>query len=464
MSDGAAYFQSRMELLQATCAFRNQEPGLDAGGCPLLVQRVYQTRVTIKKNCEPVVLLAATKWWPLSAKLAVALIRHGCAVEAVCPLGHPLHYVTGMKRLSRYHRIGSLHALEKAIAAARPELVIPCDDGVVAQLHQLHQQRPGLQALITRSLGTAAYFDVATSRERLQQVAHAMHIRVPDNKRATTVAGLHEWFDRGDRTAVLKQDGTCGGNGVRIVHSLSQATAELARMLRPQARSTTWKRMFVNRDPLALWNRTRYPVPEVTLQEYISGRPANLMMACWRGEVLGAVTVEVLSSQGETGAALVARLIHHDEIAHAACALAKELELSGFCGLDFVIEAGTGAAYLLEMNPRCTQLGHIPVANQGDLAGLISAKLGGISAHRGDRLETPGLHPGQTIAFYPKAFLCDPQSPYVSEGYADAPREEPALMRELLNPDWPDRQWPARAYHWLRPPKQEAPVLFEGRD
>ncbi len=370
----------------------------------MLVQRVYQTRVTIKKNCEPVVLLAATKWWPLSAKLAVALIRHGCAVEAVCPPGHPLHYVTGMKRLSRYHRIGSLHALEKAIAAARPELVIPCDDGVVAQLHQLHQQRPGLQALITRSLGTAAYFDVATSRERLQQVAQAMHIRVPDNKRATTVAGLHEWFDRGNRIAVLKQDGTCGGNGVRIVHSLSQATAELARMLRPQARSTTWKRMFVNRDPLALWNRARYPVPEVTLQEYISGRPANLMMACWRGEVLGAVTVEVLSSQGETGAAMVARLIHHDEIAHAACALAKGLELSGFYGLDFVIEAGTGAAYLLEMNPRCTQLGHIPVANQGDLAGLIAAKIGGMSANEAIGWKHQGCIPAKPSPFIRRRF------------------------------------------------------------
>lgn len=63
------------------------------------------------------------------------------------------------------------------------------------------------------------------------------------------------------------------------------------------------KRMVVDRDPLALWN-TRHENPMVTVQEFIPGRPTNLMMACCNGQVLGAVMVEVLWSQGATGAAM----------------------------------------------------------------------------------------------------------------------------------------------------------------
>ena len=41
------------------------------------------------------------------------------------------------------------------------------------------------------------------------------------------------------------------------------------------------------------------------------------------------------------------------------------------------------------------------------------------------------------------------------------PREQPALMRELLQEEWPDRQWPARLYHWIRPRTPLAPTDFD---
>ena len=87
------------------------------------------------------------------------------------------------------------------------------------------------------------------------------------------------------------------------------------------------------------------------------------------GEVLGIVTVEVLSAQGATGAANVVRLMRNVEIETAAQLLAKRLKPNGFYGLDFIREEGTGTLYLIELNPRCTQLGHLNVSAQGDLAG-----------------------------------------------------------------------------------------------
>ena len=34
-------------------------------------------------------------------------------------------------------------------------------------------------------------------------------------------------------------------------------------------------------------------------------------------------------------------------------------------------------------------------------------------------------------------------------------------MRELLKEEWPDRQWQARLYHWIRPRMLETPTGFD---
>jgi ATP-grasp domain len=371
-----------------------------------------------------------------------------------------LRYVSGVKRHHLYRSIGSLRALHKAILAARPRIVIPCDDAVVWQLHQLYQTAPELRVLITRSLGSGIYFKTVASREELQQVARELRIRVPRTDRITTHDGLRRSLERMGHAGVLKQDGTWGGNGVRLVQSPGEAARELTRMLQPVPLRTAYKRMFVNHDPTALWMGKSFKQPVVTLQEFIAGRPANLMMACWKGQVLGAVTVEVLWSHGATGAALVVRLIEHHEISQVARALAKRLELSGFHGLDFMLDANSGVAYLIELNPRCTQLGHLPIAGLGNLAGLLGKKLGALGTGT-MRVPLPGLNVGETIAFFPKALFWNPRSSYVRKGYQDTPWEEPALVRELLREGWPNRQWPARLYHWLRPPRQEQPMAFD---
>ena len=71
-------------------------------------------------------------------------------------------------------------------------------------------------------------------------------------------------------TAALKQDGTWGGNGVHVAHSITEAAQELTHMLRPTPWTVVCKRMVVDRDPLALWNK-KHGNPVVTLQEFIPG-------------------------------------------------------------------------------------------------------------------------------------------------------------------------------------------------
>ena len=134
------------------------------------------------------------------------------------------------------------------------------------------------------------------------------------------------------------------------------------------------------------------------MQEFIPGRPANTLMACQDGKVLGLVTVEVLFANSLTGSALAAQLVENDEIRTAAERIAGRLQLSGFHGLDFVIEEGTGHAYLIELNPRCTQLGHLQVGSQGDLAGVLARAFTGVPMRKNHISILP-----KKVAFFPEA-------------------------------------------------------------
>ena len=409
-------------------------------------------------NRRPSVLIVAAKWWPLSARLAMALIRHGCRLSALCPKSHPLTYIGGLERIERYRSRHSLSCLSRTLKDLRPEFVIPCDDGVVAQLHTLHAQDPSLRPLIERSLGAPESFPTATSRLRLLNTAAEFGIRVPETHRAKSVDDLIAWHERVASAAVLKIDGECGGKGVRICNSLAESLAAWRELTAPSGRATAWKRSVINQDPLALWaQRNRKPV-EVTVQRLIRGRPANSMLACRDGELLALVSVAVLASEGPTGAATVLQRIDNAAMEHAARLLASRLRLSGFYGLDFILDAVSEDPYLIEMNPRCTQLGHLRFGTTPNLAGILMANL---------RAEAPialgDPLPLDTVALFPQALnSLNQNSRSACRGYLDVPWDEPRLVAELKQEAWPERRWLSRLYHAVRPLARAPAVEYGG--
>jgi hypothetical protein len=409
----------------------------------------------LKDRLGPHVLIGATTWWPLSARLAIAFLRKGCRVSAVCPPGHPLRFVSGIEAIYTYGSLASMRALRSAIAAAKPDLIVPCDDGVVWQLHSLHRREIELRTVIERSLGPAEHYATIRSRGTLLQTAEQLGIRIPRTQNIGSEAELQSWPQ--ETPGVLKLDGTWGGSGVVIVQSRSEAIAAFRRLATPPSVGWMLKRWLVNRDLLAWWSLQGREKPTVSVQQFITGRPANTMMACWNGQMLALVTVEVLAAQGATGAATVVRIVDNPEIEQAARLLAFRLQLTGFHGLDFVLEEETGAAYLIELNPRSTQLGHLHIAGQGDLASMIAEKLGA----KGETGGRSDCGVGDAIAFFPQTFIWNPQSPYLRTAYHDVPWEEPKLVRDLMKIWWPDRQLLSRVYHYFRPPRRPMEVKFD---
>lgn len=414
----------------------------------LLRMDTDQLQTSPERVRKPEVLLTDTNRWANAARLAVALANAGCAVSAVCPKAHPLYYTRAVKQVFPYSSLRPLEALRRAIASARPEIIVPCDDRSVGHLHELYTQAVAegsaenlFVKLIERSLGRPDSYSVVSSRYDLLRTAREEGIRIPTTEPIRRPSDLDQWCKQHSLPCVLKADGTFGGRGVRVATTRERAKQLFVEMARPHPTLRVMKRLVVNRDPFWIrpwWNRAR---PPIIAQTFIKGRPANCTAFCWRGEVLAEIGVDVICSDGLTGPASVVRLIDNADMAAAARKIAKKLGLSGIFGLDFMIEEGTETTYLIEMNPRCTPLSHIQLGSGRDLAGALGSQLTGSSLR-----ESPRITHKELIAYFPQAWTS--KSELLDSSFQDIPRDEPELLKELLRP-WPDRSLVYRIGHFF---------------
>jgi len=141
----------------------------------------------------------------------------------------------------------------------------------------------------------------------------------------------------------------------------------------------------------------------------------------------------------------VVRVIDNPQMLLAAERLADRLGLSGFFGLDFMLEEATGLPYLIEMNPRCTPLCHLQLGPGRDLIGALSAQLSGQPLQ-----QTPAVTENDTIAYFPQAWHWHGDAELLKSSFQDVPWEEPELVKELFRLQWPDRSLLARVSDRLR--------------
>lgn len=383
--------------------------------------------------------------------MALALLQHGCRVDVLSPPGHPVLRVPGLGRCWRYSPLDSLGSLRSVLGQGRDhELIVPCDDGVVAQLLTLCAQVPALRGLIEKSIAPLASHELLLSRHRLLNLARELGLRVPETRALRGPLDVQAWFDEGHEHAVLKRDLSCGGSGVRMLHSQGEGPAAWRSLSRQGQTGPLLRQWLVERDPLAWWSRRQPGAQAISLQQYIEGQPANTMMLCWRGELQALVSVAVVETRGATGHATVVRRVHHEAMAEAARRLCQRLRLSGFHGLDFILQAGTGEPWLIEFNPRCTQLGHMAWPGQPSLAAVLAAQLRGVAVPSPRQ-----VLPEDLVSLFPQRPLG------AALGHHDVPSDQPALVQALSDVSWPQRQWTYRCYNALRPARPSELVMHE---
>lgn len=397
-------------------------------------------------TARPRILLADTNRWAIAARLAIEFRNLGCDVAIVCRMpGHPARVVPGIERIFPYSGRAPLQSLRNAIEAFDPDVIVPSCDRDVQQLHDLHAASESfagsnkqIAALIERSLGAPDGFRITSSRYELLKLAESEGICVPKQMPIECERDLERWYAQSEPTWVMKADGTSEGKGVRFVSSVAEAKQFFFLHSKRAGVLKLWKNLMLFRD--RDWVRFDWKQGQraVIAQSIVQGRPANCAVVCWRGRVLAGVAVEAIKTRGRSGPATLVQVVEGAEMLAAAAKIAGRLGISGFFGLDFLIETGSDIPYLIEMNPRCTTPCTLPLGEGRNLAAAFWSQLTG----RPIRADLPVIRE-RFIAYFPTTAERSGSFGDAHQGQAvhhDIPQDAPELVRELRHP------WPARTF------------------
>lgn len=383
---------------------------------------------------KPIVLMASTSCWIPPARLAIALSNAGFEVKAACPSRHPVRVTSVLREAYAYKALSPSRSLARAIAAAEPDLIVPCDDLATQQLHQLYQSeaargksRERLCGLIERSLGSPESYSMVYARSAISDLAAQEGVRAPATRTIWNLNELRRGVEAAGLPAVLKTNGSAGGAGVRIVHTMDDAEQAFHALHAPPMAARAAKRALIDSDWTLAWSSIRRRRPAVNLQAYVPGREATSAAACWKGNVLAVTHFEVLNKMYPTGPATALRRIEHPEMSDGIEKMVRRLNLSGIHGFDFMLGAGTDDPYLIELNPRAPQVGHLTFGPGRDLPAALYAALTGRALCPSTK--TPG---SDAIALFPHEWVRDPMSSILQTGHHDVPWEEPRLVAACM--------------------------------
>jgi hypothetical protein len=392
---------------------------------------------------KPTVLIATTARWIPTARLVVALENAGFTIDAVCPAHHPLGKTGAVRKIYKYRGLDALASFADAIVASKPDLIVPGDDLATQQLHLLYEQENSkgkagevVCALIARSLGAPENFPHLYARAKFIQLAQDQGIRVPATGVIRDAGDLEKWITGSDLPMVLKADGSSGGDGVRVVRTVEDAKRALRVLQAPPLLARAAKRALIDGDRTLLWPSLLRRRSSVSAQTFIAGREATSAVVCWQGEVLASLQFEVINKVASSGHATVLRLIENPEMSAAAEKIARRLNLSGVHGFDFMLESQTGDAYLLEINPRLTQVGHLTLGLGRDIPAALFSAVSGQAVS-----PAPKVTEESTIALFPQEWIRDPASPFLQSAYHDVPWDKPELIRACVRARRKQRAW-----------------------
>jgi hypothetical protein len=315
--------------------------------------------------------------------------------------------------------------------------VVPGDEEAIRHLHGLHDQAARgrgrdprwMGALIRASLGAPSSFAVARKKSAFTAFALDEGLDAPGTIGIADLHRLQQRLRRRRYPQVLKLDGGFGGLDVRIVRTAEEAERAFLELEGFTGWPSTIKRAAKHLSLEPVRDRIDEGRRRITMQDYVAGRPANRAVLCWQGEVLAGLSVEALQTNDATGPATVVRVLEHRGMERVAAHVARRLGLSGFVGFDFVIEAGTGRAMVIEMNARPTQTCHFCLGAESDMVGALFATLAGTG-----RAEAGRRQAGEVFALFPQEIWRDPDSAHLSQAVHDVPWDQPQFVQAYAQP------------------------------
>lgn len=364
------------------------------------------------------VLILSTREWFGSARLPQALTRVGFEVASLSFAGALVtksrHVVQHFVLPDAQDDEALLTVIRDTLAAYAPELVIPGDDPAVELLHALaarllvSEPNSGVVACLRRSLGNPQHYAEVQSRRGLHRIALELGLRTPAQGVITDLAEAQAFAVQHGFPLVVKAENTCAGFGTRICKDEVELAACLA--------------YFAGR-----FGGRGQGKPTLTVQRFIVGRTAMRAIVAAEGDVLGGLSaIKVETHPAPTGPSTVVDFFENQEMERAVVALCRAFALAGFASFDFIVEETSGAAYLIELNPRPVPICHLGGTFGDDLALLLWQRWVGSPA-------TPlARDPRRRVALFPQEWIRRPQSAHIAAEFHDVPWEDPGLVHALV--------------------------------
>ena len=367
----------------------------------------------------------------------MALNDVGCEVEALCPRNHPMLQTSAVRRHSTFLALHPLGCIKQAIARSKPDFLIPGDELAVGYFHRLHAQGSAeVRELIERSLGDPAFYPLAHSCNKLMQIAVEEGVPAPSTVEVPDPAGIPALAARFGLPLILKADGTTGGTGVRVLTEIYGAEKIWRALRAPIGVLRLSKRILVDNDWNTIQQFLRRQIKVINAQSFVSGTEANTIVACWQGEVVACVCLEVVSVWYPRGPSAMVRVVDNPQMVESSRKMVKRLNTSGFCGFDFILDEHTGVPLMIEMNARPTQLAHLQLGENRD---LVTAWAGAVLGR--SMRARPAVTDKNLIAVFPHELNRDSSSTLLNEAYHDVPWTEPALIVACVRKPSKLRSW-----------------------
>lgn len=372
------------------------------------------------------ILLVTTVGWTSVPRYAAGFVAAGCEVHAFAPRRSPVAASRYVTRHHLYQPFTPISSLRKAIEKSHCDVLVACDDRAVAiLLRAARTDHAAFHGLVTRSLGELSRYPQMLSRPASLAAMREAGVRVPDTFAVSNEDELEQSLSRIGFPAVIKTDGSWGGEGVTIARDSEAAFAAFRRFSNPASRVRSLMRAVRRKDAHFALDALSPPRPAISVQRFIAGTPAASAFAAWQGKVTGLICYDVLAADDTLGPPNVIHRIDDTEMERASKIAAEQFGLSGMHGLDFIRDAD-GRVHLLEINPRATQGGMLAFGPGRDLpASLAAAAFGNASGIR-------HAIPNDTVVLFPREWRRQPASEWLKKGHHDVPWDDPAVVRAAL--------------------------------
>lgn len=369
-----------------------------------------------------------------SCRLPKVLKAAGFSVGAVAQPGSFLHVAGEVDRhfyfVARRFAPGIRWGLESALRQFDPDVVVPGDERAAALIrYWIAKEKvgdgvlsPALRDCLRRSLGALETLDQRSFKPETLRLARSIGVRAPEEALVASHAEAIAAAERFGYPVVVKMAHGAGGHVVRVSRDRQMLDRHFFDFHRSAtARLKAFRRKLLRRD----W----FPGNSaISVQAYVSGRPAMTCAAALSGRTLAVITGFAETVTYSNGPSSIVRLSAHAGMVSATAAMIKALGATGFISFDFIVD-GEGREHLLECNPRPIQLSHL-----GHLVGLDLAR----SLARGLDGEIPAA-PGAingaaaTVALFPQEWRRHAGSPALTEIYHDAPWDDPRLLKAMID-------------------------------